>query len=76
MQGREGWDDTSKWNAKRFTAGKPESVKTRYAGPFRVTVEIVGHFDGLPFQMVDGVDLMEVPGVGKKRAEQIVEAMK
>ncbi len=48
MQGRNGWDNPSKWQPKRFVAGPPESVKVRYAGALRVTIEVAGRFEGDP----------------------------
>ena len=44
MQGRNGWDDRSKWQPKRLLAGPPDSVKVHYAGPLRVTIEVAGRF--------------------------------
>jgi hypothetical protein len=44
MQGRKGWDDTSKWQPRTLIAGVPESVKLCYAGPLRVTIEVAGRF--------------------------------
>jgi hypothetical protein len=48
MQGRSGWDDPSKWQAKRFVAGPPDFLKVHYAGALRVTIEVAGRFDGDP----------------------------
>ncbi len=43
-EGRDAWDDKAKWGRRRLTAGPPETVKIRYAGPLRATIEVAGKF--------------------------------
>ncbi|MHC4401031.1 MAG: hypothetical protein ACYTG0_15250 [Planctomycetota bacterium] len=50
MQGRGGWDDAATWRPKKLEAGVPESVKVRYAGPLRVTLEVAGKFADDPLR--------------------------
>jgi len=46
--GRKGWDDKAPWQPKEFYAGPPEVLRLWYAGPMRVTVEVMGRFQDNP----------------------------
>lgn len=50
MFGRAGWNDPAPWQVRRFEAAPPETVTLHYAGPLRVTVEVVGHFADDPLK--------------------------
>ncbi len=44
---RRGWDDQLRWPPSPYVvAGPPETVRVRYAGPLRVTIEVAGSFIG------------------------------
>lgn len=44
LQGRDAWDDESKWRSAKLVTGPPSSIELHHAGPLRVTIEVSGSF--------------------------------
>lgn len=66
LQGRDAWNDRARWKPQNLHAGPPETVKVRYAGPLRVTVELAGEFPDDP--LGSGYKVWITAWRGKSRA--------